>query len=129
MRTSVGRSMLVTGLLLMVASAAVAQPRMDPEERLNNTMAEVTEAVGLSEEQATAIRPIMAAEFEKQMELFTAARESGAGFEGVREEMVEIQAATDTQVAALLTEDQVEKWGKWREDMASRRRQRRGGGG
>ncbi len=116
------RFVTVLGAVCMLGPVAFAQPRMNPEERLDQLMEEATEVVGLSVEQAAAIRPLLAAEFEKQREAFMTARNSGAGLTGVREEMQIIRTATDEKVATLLSEDQIENWSQWREEVAERRR-------
>lgn len=125
-RTLTRTGLLVTVLTLTWVSTASAQPNMDPEERLNRTMTELTEKVGLSEAQQKQIRPLMQAEIEKQMELFTAARESG-DFQGIREQMTAIRSETDEKVLELLDDAQDEKYEAWREEVAARRRQRMGG--
>jgi len=75
-------------------------------------------SLNLSEDQQTKITAIQAEQRAEQTKLFQELRNSGGGFEGVREKMTELRTKYDKQIEALLTDEQKEKY---REIQSQRR--------
>ena len=130
MRNPITKFVMVAAITLLPA-LSYAQPPAgggqgqgrggDPEQMLNRQMAAMKEAVGLTDDQEKAIRPILADQQKKQRELMA----NGPTDES-REAMMKIQAASKVQIKKVLKEDQMEKYDKYEAERANRRR---GGGG
>ena len=84
---------------------------------LNRQMTAMKEAVGLSDDQEKAIRPILADQQKQQRELMA----NGMSDE-TREAMTKLQAASKTKIKKVLKDDQMEKYDKYETERANRRR-------
>ena len=91
----------------------------DPEQMLTRQLAAMKEAVGLTEDQEKAIRPILADQQKKGRELMA----NGPRDES-REQMMKLMTESTTKIKKVLKEDQIEKFDKFQAE----RRNRRGGG-
>lgn len=89
----------------------------DPEQMLNRQMTAMKEAVGLSDDQEKAIRPILADQQKQQRELMA----NGMSDE-TREAMTKLQAASKAKIKKVLKDDQMEKYDKYETERANRRR-------
>ncbi len=92
----------------------------DPEQMLTRQLAAMKEAVGLTEDQEKAIRPILADQQKKGRELMA----NGPSDES-REQMMKLMTESTTKIKKVLKEDQIEKFDKFQAE----RRNRRGPGG
>ena len=92
----------------------------DPEQMLTRQMTAMKEAVGLTDDQEKAIRPILANQQKKQRELM----KNGPTDES-REQMTKLMAESSTEIKKILKADQIEKFDKF---QAERRNRRRPGG-
>ncbi len=122
-------------LLLFVASSVWAQPgpptRERQEQRLEKMMADMTEKLSLSEEQAAQIKEILSSHSARQRELFEANREEARESRmQMRDDMKKAREETDAEVKTLLTEEQAEAYEKYMDDHRPgrwRRGPRKGG--
>jgi len=95
-------------IIIMVAVPALAKPEMPDTDEI---MAKMTEAVGLTEEQAAQIRPLVEERLEKRNAIFEKNSSKGRrGMWAMKSEMNELKAASDEKVIALLTPEQVERY-------------------
>ncbi len=92
----------------------------DPEQMIARQMTAMKEAVGLTEDQEKAIKPILAEQMKKQRELMEAGPTDEA-----REKMMAMRQESSAKIKKILKEDQIEKFEKYQSQM----RGRRGGGG
>ncbi|MCK5572047.1 MAG: hypothetical protein KAJ12_04775 [Bacteroidetes bacterium] len=119
----------IVALSVTLPTQAVAQGRgggMLNPDRINKTIATLTERLSLSDKQAESIREIM----EQNYVLLQEDREA---YEGDRETMMTVvrkrMKETDKKIMDLLSDDQKEEYQKYkeeqRENMRSRMRQER----
>ncbi len=93
----------------------------DPQARLDM----LVERLDLSVEQADAIAPILAELGDKRRTMMRAARSQGPeGFQGMRTQMMEIQAETESRLAEFLTVEQMDMMRAMRDEERARRRER-----
>ena len=78
-------------------------------------------SLNLNEDQQAKVTAIQAEQRDEQTKLFQELRSSGGGFEGVREKMTALRTKYDSQIEALLTEDQKEKYKEIQAQRGSRR--------
>jgi len=84
----------------------------DPTERANRQSERMIKDLDLSTAQGERIKAVNL-EFAGKMKTMRAEiRESGAGWEGMREKMQELRAAQKTALVKYLTTEQAEKWEK-----------------
>ncbi len=125
MRNTITKFVLAAAITLLPAISYAQPPEGgrrggDPEQMLNRQMTAMKEAVGLTEDQEKAIRPILANQQKKQRELMQ------DGFtDETREQMAKLMADSSTKIKKVLKEDQIEKFDKFQAE----RRNRRGPGG
>lgn len=86
---------------------------------LDEQMAQLTEELDLTEDQAASVRVVLEMQAERRQELFAG---GGGDREAMRAAMMEMREETDLQLKEILTDEQM---GKYTELMAARR-QRRG---
>lgn len=120
----------LSATLFLLLGTLVAQPPEgrrgpggrggNPEQMMDRQIASMKEAVGLTDEQATKIRPILMDQ-QKQMRDIMADGPS----DDAREKMNKLQATTREKIAKVLNPEQMEKFDK----MMAERRGRRGPGG
>jgi Spy/CpxP family protein refolding chaperone len=106
---------------LLIASPLLGQGPRGRGPDLDTHMANLTERLDLSEEQATALRPIFEEQFKARSELFAQAQ-GGGGRGQMRTAMGELQAKTDEKVKKVLTETQWTEYEKFMQEQRSRRR-------
>jgi len=111
---------------VIAASIATAQPggrlQVDPEERVERTLAAIRQNVGISVEQAEQLRPIFLEDGERRSELF---EQFGRGNrEAMRAAMDVLGAETNELVSEVLSEDQMTKYLTWQESRPRRPRGR-----
>lgn len=82
---------------------------LSPDERL----AQLTEQLDLTDEQAAQMKPIIDAQSKKQQELFESA---GGDRATMRAEMTKLMEETDKQYAEVLTEEQMSKYREMRQE-------------
>jgi hypothetical protein len=129
-----GRLALITLLLMFFGNASVlAQGRgnsrmMDKDGYVAQELTAINEAVGLSEEQSTAISALLGTQFDARRDMMTALRESGGDMGAMRDKMTELSTKTDELITAQLTEAQVPKFAEFRQKQQAERGQRRRGG-
>lgn len=96
----------------------------DPAQMLDRQMTAMKEAVGLTDDQEKAIRPILTDQMKQQRELMA----NGPSDES-REAMTKMQAATSAKIKKVLNADQIEKFDKFQAERMNRRRGPGGPGG
>ena len=103
-------------------NAARGDAARGSDDRVERQMASLTEAVGLTDAQATRVRTILTAQ--------AADRPSGppprgrpAGGQGGSDPRAARRAETDRQIEAVLTEGQVERYRAWSASQAQQRPQ------
>ncbi|WP_155121387.1 hypothetical protein [Bryobacter aggregatus] len=121
MRNSIPQ-LVVAAAITLLPALSYAQPPGggrggDPEQMLTRQLNMMKEAVGLTDDQEKAIRPILAEQQKKQRELMA----NGMSDE-TRAEMQKLQAATKDKVKKVLKDDQLEKYDKFEAERMSRRR-------
>ena len=84
-------------------------------------------SLNLNEDQQAKVTAIQAEQRDEQTKLFQELRSSGGGFEGVREKMTALRTKYDSQIEALLTEDQKEKYKEIQAQRGQRGSRRPGG--
>ncbi len=90
-------------------------------------IAHLTEKLSLSDEQVTQIRPIIENQAEQQKQLFEKYGSQGrAGKQAMRGEMKTLREETHSKMAAVLTEEQMEKYESLRPKLG---RNKQGGRG
>ncbi|MBK5096831.1 MAG: Spy/CpxP family protein refolding chaperone [Gemmatimonadetes bacterium] len=82
---------------------------LSPDERL----AQLTEQLDLTDEQATQMKPIIEEQSKKQQELF---QNAGGDRATMRAEMTKLMEDTDKQYAEVLTEEQMNKYREMRQE-------------
>lgn len=128
-----GALALLFGIGLAIAPRAVAQeqrgPMGDPAARIDEEMEALTEAVGLSEEQVAAIRPLYEEYAGQMSEMLDAARGEGRAAMGeLRPKLGAMRDEMHEQVRGNLNEDQLEPYSKFIEQRQEEMRKRRAGG-
>jgi Spy/CpxP family protein refolding chaperone len=96
----------------------------NPEEMMARQLTAMKEAVGLTEDQEKAIKPILAGQMKKQREMM----EAGPS-DDMREKMMAMRTETNDKIKKVLKEDQIEKFEKFQAEQRGRRGGGRGPGG
>lgn len=125
MKTMIRRYAARLGVVALCTAALCSTPmlaqggggmRMTPDERV----AAIDKAVGLTDEQKPKVKAIIEADMKKMMDL----RNSGDDMQTLRPKMMEIRNQENTDIKALLTDDQKTKYDAYLASMP-----RRGGTG
>jgi periplasmic protein CpxP/Spy len=101
----------------MLAQGGGGMMRMTPDQRV----AAIDKAVNLTDDQKPKVKSIIEADMKKMTDL----RSSGDDMQTLRPKMMEIRTQENTQIKALLTDDQKTKYDAYLASMP----QGRGGGG
>lgn len=88
----------------------------NPEQMMARQMAAMKEAVGLTEDQEKAIKPILEAQMKKQRAMM----EEGPS-DDMREKMMAMRQETNAKIKKVLKEDQIEKFDKYQAEQRGRR--------
>ncbi|WP_419160926.1 hypothetical protein [Candidatus Palauibacter sp.] len=120
---------MIGGLALIVVGFALVAPLEAQQRRggagarmnLDAQMAQLTELLGLDEEQATKVREILEAQATSRRERFQGARGS-MNREAMMEIVQNMQAETNTKLAEVLSEDQMALYEGWVAEQMQRRR-------
>lgn len=121
MKTTIRRYAARLGGVALCTAALCSTPmlaqgggmmRMTPDERV----AAIDKAVGLTDEQKPKVKAIIEADMKKMMDL----RNSGGDMETVRPKMMEIRNQENTDIKALLTDDQKTKYDAYLASMPRR---------
>ena len=116
------------GIAAVAAVLAVGIVPLEAQQRgpgggrgpdIDEQMAQLTEQLELTEEQATSVRAILEVQGEKRQELF---QSSGGDREAMRAAMMEMMEEVNVQLAEILTEDQMTKYTQILEERRQRRR-------
>lgn len=99
------------------------------EERVNNQIEDLDELLDLTKSQETQMHDVLMETMEKMLQAREDMRNSGAGFEGMREKMQEIGQEQNGKIKEILTEEQWPKYEEYEKERRSRRGQGRQGGG
>lgn len=91
---------------------------------IDHYMADLTERLSLTDEQAAQIKPIQEAHWETMRNMMMEARESG-DMQSAMAKRGELQEENDLAIEALLNEEQVEAYRQLREEQNERQSQRR----
>lgn len=114
---------------LMMGTMAWAQPpgggRFDPKEMLDRQVTHLKSELKLSADQEKQVRGILEDSMKKQMALREKMEPGQPPSDEVRQEMMKIREDSDTQMAKVLDEKQLEKY----KQIQSERRNRMGGRG
>jgi Spy/CpxP family protein refolding chaperone len=86
----------------LLAQGGGGMMRMTPDERV----AAIDKAVGLTDEQKPKVKAIIEADMKKIMDL----RNSGEDFQTIRPKVMEIRTKENSDIKALLTDDQKSKY-------------------
>jgi len=121
---------LVLVATLWLTPQAFAQGRGFSPEQMKERMAAQTQdlikQLNLTADQKAPVDSILAQQNDKRLEMFTKARESGSGMQGMREQMMALDEETASTLSEVLTPDQLTKYKEIREAQAAQRG-RRGG--
>ncbi|MFA5148350.1 MAG: hypothetical protein WC491_04395 [Candidatus Omnitrophota bacterium] len=124
----------IVGLLIMLlyltsnkvySEQGGGRPPMMTAEQM---VSDMKKSLGLSEEQASQILPIVEQEMEKREELMGSCGGPG-NFESMRSSMEKIDSETETALAQYLTDEQMAKWKKIQKERKSKMGRGPGGGG
>lgn len=96
----------------------------DPQAMVDRMVDDMVENLDLSDDQEEKIRKIMEENFENMATMREEMQNSGAGFEGMREQMQKSREEQNNKMKAILSEEQWEKY----QVMQEERRQMRGQG-
>lgn len=121
---SIGTALSLMVLPILPAMAGQGNRQPDPDQM----MTRMIERLDLTDEQTEQVRPIITEQLEKQKAVFKKYRGMGReGFRAARPEMQAIGQETEDRLKDVLTDEQMEDYRKWQEEVRdSRRRQFRG---
>ena len=115
--------------VLLGTAMSMAQPggqrNMDPEAMAKRQTEQLKEALGLNKDQEKKVHDLSLETSKKRAKMMQEMRDSGGGFEGMREKMTELRNDESKKMKAILTDAQWTKYEKYQEE----RRNRRGQGG
>ena len=105
--------------------------RMDPAERVERQTQHLKETLSLTDEQTAKVKGIYTKNMEKQRQAFEKARESGKEVdrEEMRTQMMTSMKQQDTEVKALLTDEQKVKYEEFIKEREERMKNWQGGSG
>lgn len=112
---------VIAAAITLLPALSFAQPpgggrRGNPEQMMERQLTAMKEAVGLSEEQEKAIKPILADQMKKQRDLM-----EGGPSDDMREKMMALRAETNEKIKKVLKGDQIEKFETFQSQMRGRR--------
>ena len=128
MRSGMRRMVGAFGLLLIAAAAAApveAQAQRGGRGfgmNLDDQMTVLTERLELDEEQVTKVREILQAQVESRRERFQGAGRGSMDRAAMMQALEEMREETETKLAEVLSEEQMEKY----REYVGEQRQRRG---
>ena len=115
--------------VLLGTAMSMAQPggqrNMDPEEMAKRQTEQLKEALGLNKDQEKKVYDLSLDTSKKRAKMFQEMRDSGGGFDGMRDKMQALRDDENKKMKAILTDEQWTKYEKYQEE----RRNRRGQGG
>jgi len=114
---------LLTFILTSVVSIA-QQRNFDPEDFAKRQTAQLKEELDLNKEQEEKVYDLNL-ESIKKMNKLREERQSGGGFEGMREKMTEIREEQNKKMKEILSKKQWTKYEKLQEERRGRMRDRR----
>ena len=118
--------------VLLGAIISMAQPggqrNRNPEEMAKRQTERLKELLGLNKAQEKKVYDLSLENGKKRAEMFQEMRDSGNGFEEMREKMQELRNDENKKMKAILTDEQWTKYEKYLEERRSRRGQGRPGG-
>jgi hypothetical protein len=113
-------------LSLWLAPAMLAQGQgFSPERmqaRMEANIEDTIQQLGLTEEKADLVRPILQASMEKRM----AVMKNRSGREAMRTKMQEIDKGTETELANVLSDEEMKAYKKLQEERRAQRPRNRG---
>jgi periplasmic protein CpxP/Spy len=115
------------GTTLISAQPGQERRTFDPEAMAKRQTEQLKELLGLNKEQEKQIYDLNLETGKQMRALREKNRNSGGGFEGMREKMAEIRNKQDTKMKEILTKAQWEKYQKNLEERRQQRGQRRPG--
>jgi Spy/CpxP family protein refolding chaperone len=120
MRNTFTKFVLAAAITLLPALSYAQPPGGgrggDPEQMIARQMTAMKEAVGLTEDQEKAIKPILVEQMKKQREMM----EAGPS-DDMREKMMAMRQESNAKIKKVLKEDQIEKFDKYQSQMRGRR--------
>lgn len=112
-------------LLSLISAMSISQPRdFDPEDFAKRQTAQLKEELDLNKEQEKKVYELNLASI-KKMNKLREEMQSGSGFEGMREKMMEIREEQNKKMKEILSEKQWPKYEKYQEERRSGMRDRR----
>ena len=133
---NIGNYMIKRVAMVFVLFAFVATPAafaqgggsQNMEERMKAQIDEVVKALALSEEKSVQVRGILEEESRERMTIFQGSQGQDRNARRMmREEMNELGERTNEKLAAVLSEEEMEKYTKIQKEMQERRRAQFGG--
>lgn len=112
--------------MILGTTISFAQPggQMDPEAMAKRQTEELKEVLSLDKAQEKQVYDLNIETGKTRMKMFEKMRDSGEGFEGMREKMTKMREEDNKKMKKILTEAQMEKYLKWQEEMLAKRRER-----
>ncbi len=95
----------------------------DPEQMVDRQMEQMKDQLDLTGDQETQMRKILKEGAETMQKARIEMRESGGGFEGMREQMQQMREEQNEKVKAILSDEQWEKYEQIQQEMRERRRE------
>lgn len=118
---SIGTALSLMVLPILPAMAERGRQMPDADQ----VMARLIERLDLTDAQADQVRPIIEEQLEKQKAVFEKYRGQGReGFRAARPEMQAIRQETEDRLKDVLTDEQMEKYRIWKEEVRDSRRKR-----
>lgn len=118
-------AILLGGVLML--SPAQAEPRGEPQREISPEVAVcvLKDRLDLTDEQADAIKPIIEESMSKRREIFEKYSDQRRETrKDMRSEMQELRGGTEGDLAAVLTEEQIEDFQALMEERKERRKER-----
>ena len=109
------------GTTLISAQPGQERRPVDPEEMAKRQTEQLKEQLSLNKDQEKQVYELNLETSKQMRALRDQTRNSGGGFEGMREKMGEIREKQNTKMKEILTESQ---WGKYQKYLEERRQQR-----
>ncbi len=121
---------MIGAFALAVAALSSAAPLEAQAQRggrdfgmnVDEQMAVLTERLELNEEQAAKVREILQAQIDTTRERFQEMRSGSASRGGVMQMVQELQEETETKLAEVLSDEQMEQYREWVAEQRQRRR-------
>lgn len=129
------RRIATVGTLAALCAALLASPvsaqghRRGGPPDVETRLSHLTEKLDLSDEQREQLRPLLEEHDEKLRALLDRARSGEADRASLRGDLSDLQRDLDQKLEALLTEEQMDEFRKFRDEQRQRTRERRAGRG